>query len=155
MNEHLEHIESVTLNVLQGMKLGGPPVPVDKVAEKFGLEVVPFDFPDTLSGVLKREKKIIGVNKKHHRVRQRFTVAHELGHFLLGHDQNDFIDDRFDRPIPQEKEANLFASLLLMPKEWVLKSTKSNGLDIKQLSREYDVSEQSMSIRLLGLNLIK
>lgn len=154
MIEH-QRIENLVQKILDNADFKKVPIPVEEIVKKFGLKIVPFDFPEGFSGVLKKEKKIIGVNQNHHPVRQRFTLAHELGHFLLGHDDNDFIDDRFDRSSPNEREANLFASYLLMPKEVVKKSVKLHGLVIQKLSREFKVSDQAMTIRLLGLDLIK
>ena len=136
-----------------------PPVPVEKVAEAMGLTVVPFAFHNKISGLLKKEEEVIGVNKTHHPLRQRFTIAHELGHFLLGHGmgeehQEEMIDDVFDRPQPQEREANLFASSLLMPEDWIKKYVKKNGMEIESLAKTFEVSKQAVTIRLLQLKLI-
>ncbi len=158
MNNHRSYIEELANKALESGGCTKPPVPVEDIAKKIGLTVVMFDFPQTISGVLKKEKKAIGVNQNHHPLRRRFTVSHELGHFLLGHEgykDEEFIDDRFDRPIPLEREANLFASFLLMPKKWVEESIKKNGMEIPRLAKEFQVSEQAMTIRLLELNLIK
>lgn len=154
MNDHLRHIEELATKALASIEFKTPPVPVEEIAKKMGLEVIPFDFPESLSGVLRKERGVIGVNKDHALVRRRFTVAHELGHFLLGHEQ-DAIDETLDRPLPLEREANAFASYLLLPKESVEEDVKKIGLDLKMLSKKYLVSEQALTIRLLGLNLIK
>ena len=65
----------------------GVPVDVDSVAQSYGIEIRKDDVSDKLSGFLVRSTKggnpIIGVNCKHHPNRQRFTIAHELGHYLL------------------------------------------------------------------------
>ena len=158
VNSHRQYIEDLAQKALDLCKCEKAPVPVEDIVEKVGLKVVPFDFPDQVSGVLKKNKKAIGVNKNHHPLRRRFTVAHELGHFLLGHEgheDEEFVDDKFDRPYPVEREANLFASFLLMPKKWVTESVEKNGMDVETLAKEFKVSEQAMTIRLLELNLIK
>jgi len=94
-------------------------LPIEKVAELFSIQVVPYpNFPDNISGTIVNQKgfMIIGVNSNHSIVRQRFTIAHELGHFLLGHELGEkIIDDVFDRPTDKEKDANEFAAQLLMP----------------------------------------
>lgn len=158
-SSHTNHIRSLTEDILTKSGLGEPPVDVYKIAETVKLKIVPFDFADSISAVLKKQKLIIGVNKNHSASRQRFSIAHEIGHFLLGHDlgidENDFIDDRFDKPTPIEREANLFAAVLLMPKGWVEKSVNEKSLDVPRLAREFKVSEQAVTIRLLELNLIK
>ncbi len=153
-NDHLKYIDDLVANALAGINFKTLPVPVDAIAEKIGLEIVEFDFPDSFSGVLKKEKRVIGVNKNHALVRRRFTIAHEIGHFLLGH-EDDMIDEIQDRPMPLEREANSFASHLLMPKEITIKKVAEFGLDLKLLSKEFLVSEQALTIRLLGMNLIR
>ncbi len=157
LNSHRHYIEDMAEKALALVECKEAPVPIEDIADKVGLKVVHFDFPNEVSGVLKKDKKAIGVNKNHHPLRQRFTVAHELGHFLLGHEghEEEFVDDKFDRPFPVEREANLFASFVLMPKDWVTNSAKKNNLDISSLAKEFKVSEQAMTIRLLELNLIK
>lgn len=161
MNEHTKYIEGLSLKALKTISRKDPPAPVKEIAEKFNLRVVEFDFPDNLSAVLKTEKQVIGVNKNHHPVRRRFSIAHELGHFLLNHatgKSGDFIDSYFEKPISMEREANIFASFLLMPKEWVKKAVARHGIEnqnIKKLSKLFEVSEQAFIIRLLELNLIK
>ncbi len=149
-------IETIAIKALQSVDCVAPPIPLEQIVEKLGLKIVEFDFHDDISGVLKPEHNVIGVNKKHHPVRRRFSVAHELGHFLLGHriDQ-EIIDDDFDKPLPPEQEANAFAAALLMPADFVKKSVSKSGLDLDELSKIYEVSKQAMTIRLLALNLIK
>jgi Zn-dependent peptidase ImmA (M78 family) len=157
MNSHIKHIENLALRVLKSVNCTAPPVPVEKIAQKFNLEIVEFPFHSEISGLLKKERGVIGVNKGQHPYRRRFTIAHELGHFLLGHDmgKEEIIDSSFDRPLPQEREANIFASVLLMPSEWAKSSAKKTGIDIEKLSKEYEVSKQAVAVRLLELNLIK
>lgn len=157
MNSHLKYIEALTLKVLKSVECTNPPVPIEKIPEKFDLEVVEFPFHSEISGLLKKEQGVIGVNKGQHPVRRRFTIAHELGHFLMSHEmgKDELIDDAFDRPHSQEQEANMFASYLLMPSDWIKESVKKYGMDLEKLAKEYEVSKQAITIRLLELNLIK
>ena len=75
-------------NILSMYKISEPPIDVIKIANMLGFQVIPFDFPDTTSAVIriKGSSKVIGVNKNQAGVRQRFSIAHELGHFLSGHE---------------------------------------------------------------------
>ena len=154
MNDHLRHVEDLAAKARKSVNFDKLPVPVDKIAEKLGLKLVEFEFPESFSGVLRKERGVIGVNKNHPLVRRRFTVAHELGHFILGH-EGDSIDEQSDRPMPLEREANTFASHLLIPTDLVTASVKRVGLDLKTLAKQSWVSEQAMTIRLLEMNLIK
>lgn len=152
--EHIRYVEKLANNLLASVSFDSPPVPLDDIVNKIGLKKVEFDFANELSGVLKPERKIIGINKKNSPARKRFTIAHELGHYILGHDEIDFVDDKFDRPLPKEREANLFASMLLMPASLV-KKYFNDSQDIERLAAKFEVSEQAITIRLLELNLIK
>ncbi|KKP90412.1 MAG: hypothetical protein US57_C0002G0033 [Candidatus Moranbacteria bacterium GW2011_GWC2_37_73] len=155
----MEGISEKVNTIIAKIGLEKLPVPLEEVAALFNIQVVPYpDFPDNVSGMImhKEGMTFIGVNQNHPKVRQRFTLAHELGHFLMGHDDHTIVDDRFDKPINKEKEANKFASELLMPKQFIEKEIKehSGKIGINQLAKKFEVSEQAMSIRLLDTGLI-
>ncbi len=157
--EHINRIKILAQKALEAANCDRPPVPVEKIAQKLEFKIVPFSFDKRISGILKKEEKIIGVNKDHHPLRQRFSISHELGHYLLGHEietnREDIVDKNFNENTSIEREANLFASALLMPEDWVRENAKKDGLDIKSLAKKFEVSEQAMTIRLLELRLIK
>jgi Zn-dependent peptidase ImmA (M78 family) len=143
--------------ILDNLKINKAPIPVEKVAEFFSLKVVYYPkFPDSISGTIIQQEDLnaIGVNSKQHPVRQRFSISHELGHYLLGHDQSHIIDDTFDEPTNKEREANEFAAELLMPIGILKKDITEKKWDIPSLAKYYEVSEQAMSIRLLETGLI-
>lgn len=153
-------------NILDMFSVKEPPVDVDAIAERLGFTVLPFDFPEDTSAVLliEGDSKAIGVNSAHARVRQRFSVAHELGHYLSGHE--DFsprgegetirVDGQYDfsdRRQRLEQEANEFAAELLMPGQMLRKDVLELQLDAGELARRYEVSEQAMWIQLIDLKL--
>ncbi len=103
------------------------------------------------------------MNKNHLPVRQRFSIAHELGHFMLCHDN--FFLDFSDPAVYQlgeeqadknaEVESNKFAAELLMPTDMIKHDYKAKRIqDPKELARRYKVSEQALWIRLLSLMLV-
>ncbi len=115
-------------------------------------------------------RAIIGVNATHPPTRQRFTIAHEIGHFLMHSERSMFVDKTVvfrDRSSSlgtdaEEIEANQFAAALLMPETLVLSevkalvaSSKSRNGDrwVKQLAKQFDVSPQSMQFRLANLGV--
>lgn len=143
--------------IIEKLKIEDAPTPLEKVAEFFALPIVYYPkFPDSISGTVIQEEDLlaIGVNDKHPRVRQRFTIAHELGHYILGHDTSKILDDKFDKDSDKEKEANKFASELLMPIEILKRDLSSKKWNIPSLAKRYEVSEQAMTIRLMEANLI-
>jgi Zn-dependent peptidase ImmA (M78 family) len=101
-------------------------VPVERIAKAEGISLVLKDVEGDISGFLLRRddgSPVIGVNSHHPPVRQRFTVAHELGHYLLGDEDSLHIDRELrlrsnlssQGVDSDEIEANLFAAELLMP----------------------------------------
>ncbi len=147
-------------SILKMAHIAQAPIDVQVVAEKLGFKVIPFAFPNQRKGmvVIQEDIKAIGINEKHPKTLQRYTVAHELGHYLNGHAhyENQFIDDEtkyYDHQFQQEREADLFAAELLMPKDFLEKDLAQLGLDIPKLLEKYEVSEQALWIRLTSLNL--
>ena len=87
-------------------------------------------------------------------VRQRFTAAHELGHFVLHRDMiGDTHKDNYLLRAEgftsyQETQAHKFAADLLMPNELISEKIEAGITSVKELAREFGVSETAMSIRL-------
>lgn len=150
-----------------------PPINIDKIIKKQGIKLLPYD-EDGVSGILMIEQNntTIGYAKYESANRQRFTKAHELGHFMLHRGGNLFIDKDFKtmyRPasgVPsyewQEWEANEFAACILMPEHLVKDEMRKIQIDyaddssnswIEQLAKTFEVSVSAMSIRISRLGL--
>lgn len=156
--------------LLRDLEINGPPVPVEKVAAALSVDIVAEPFAGDVSGALlqTRGRSIIGVNKLHPSTRQRFTIAHEIGHLLL----HKLEMPHFDRRVlmrntksslaidPMEIEANRFAAELLMPKAFILKDLEALGIEelddekLSALAERYNVSLQACSVRLSSLGLL-
>lgn len=159
--------------VLRHSKVTKAPVDVLKLAQSQGAVVQFGPMPDELSGFLYRsgpnEKPIIGVNSLHSETRQRFTIAHELGHMLL-HKDEVIIDRKFQVHFRDSRsssandiaeiEANFFASQILMPEKFVLQSLTEKAFDlggeafIEELAMEFNVSLTAMTYRLSKLGFV-
>jgi Zn-dependent peptidase ImmA (M78 family) len=149
------------------------PVPVEKLAALLGAEIVLQPFSGEISGIVHRNKDggaVIGVNSSNTIQRQRFTIAHEIGHLLLHADENLHVDKNFPIGLrneisgksvnENEIEANQFAAALLMPPDLMAEDVKPFiGKDvmfaIQKLAKKYKVSEQAMSIRLSSLGYVE
>ena len=61
------------------------PVHLDRIARDLGVKIQYVDLGEDCSGVLVRSgnRAVIGVNEDHHSNRQRFSIAHEIAHFVL------------------------------------------------------------------------
>ncbi|MDN3711933.1 ImmA/IrrE family metallo-endopeptidase [Paracoccus cavernae] len=145
-----------TANNLTG-KLKSPPVPVYQIAEQSGVDVVFADFGPhaaTVAGFCDFENAKLYVNRDDRSERQQFTIAHELGHWLLHKEL--FLTDparypvlpRFahpDRDNVYEKEANCFAANLLVPERLLAPIKKA---PVQDLARAFGVSPTMMGYRI-------
>lgn len=102
------------------------------------------------------------VNSNSTRGRQHFTIAHELFHLLYEERPTPHFCNGNDAKDPSEKNADMFASCLLMPRQGILKNLSeeeivnkkplmSSLLKIEQL---YGVSHQALVYRMKRLRLI-
>jgi Zn-dependent peptidase ImmA (M78 family) len=142
-------------------------VPVDPflIARKLGLQVLTDHGMDPgVSGMLVKasgyDDPEILLNGSDSRNRQRFTCAHELGHYnrraRTGDegpwkyiDYRDALASRGNNP--DEVYANQFAAELLMPGELVKKKWPD---DVSALAYEFGVSADAMTFRLKNLGLM-
>jgi Zn-dependent peptidase ImmA (M78 family) len=156
----------------------GAPVPVDRIAEGEGAQIARHHFDGSESGFILREGKraIIGVNTRTSVRRQRFTIAHEIGHLLL-HSGKLIVDhavrvnwrDETSSQATDEQEiaANAFAAELLMPSDLVFSHLASYVEDMRvnneaigrdeliaQLARIFNVSTEAMGYRLINLGIL-
>ena len=166
--------EAAAARLLAEHAVTGPPVDVEAIAKAEGVLVVRRRFEDgDVSGLLFRsgDHHVIGVNSAHPRARQRFTIAHEVGHREL-HPGREII---LDVPVRvnlrdktssmatdhEEIDANAFAAALLMPERLVrdqlgrLPSGKQREPDdiAAALATVFKVSVSAMNFRLINLGL--
>lgn len=155
------------------------PIRVDAVAKALHVEIRYELFGEDLSGVLVKEgdRKVIGVSSSHAITRQRFTIAHELGHLVLEHNGEVFVDKTLRNQAmvirrdgksslgvdAEEIEANRFAAELLMPADLIAeqvaktlaKKSKLTPDELVQgLAQAFEVSPQAMGYRLTNLGYL-
>lgn len=144
------------------------PININKIIKNQGIKLVPYD-ETGVSGILMIEKNTatIGYSRSENVKRQRFTKAHELGHFMLHRGGNFFIDSDFKMYRPslggpsnewQEWEANEFAACILMPEDLVKEEMAKMEIDydedwIETLADKFKVSVSAMSIRISRLGV--
>lgn len=155
--------KTMTPNDVLEMYGGSFPVDPQEICKNIGIEVMLTEL-NGLSGKLEtREDEnkppLILVNKNEPATRQRFTVAHELGHYFLGHGNSPREDTEFNlTPAvrkPEEIAANDFAAKLLMPKAYVEHFIfKEKIFDIKLLAEKFKVSTLSFHYRLKNLGMV-
>jgi Zn-dependent peptidase ImmA (M78 family) len=126
-----EEIEERAEKTLRESDTYRVPIRVDRVARSLNLTMEAAPLGDRISGLLvvEDDRGAIGYNSAHSRARQRFTISHEIAHFLLharkGGKAESFIDShvrfRPDESVSassdrKEVEANQLGAALLMPK---------------------------------------
>lgn len=150
-------------SILAMFKVKEPPINVVSLSKNLGFEVAFVDLPDKVSAAIKIEKnkKAIFVNSNHPKTRQRFSISHELGHYLSGHEDYDeekriYMDPNkkyTNSQYKNEEEADEFAAELLMPDFLLKRDVLERKLGLRELSINYQVSEQAMAIQLVNLKL--
>lgn len=132
------------------------PVDVVKIAGKLGLGVwTAHGWPETLSGMIKPGKKgyDIFTNANHSPQRRRYTIAHEIAHFMF-HDfliGDGIVDNhryRSKLSWANERIASNYAAEILMPDHLLEKALKAGDTDIARLAEVFDVSVNAMAIRI-------
>lgn len=146
------------------------PVDLEKVAGGLGAIVVPQPAPAELSGILLRRngQTVLGTNADKDPARQRFALAHLIGHLHL-HNRRDLILDTVTRyrhgnlaSMPtdrEEAEANRFAGALLAPEAIVRRMAANADFDtaaqlVDLLAPRFEMTPLAMAYRLLVLGVI-
>lgn len=134
-----------------------PPVRIDQLVQNYGLGIYEAEFEspyNNVCGFIDFETKCIVLNSSDHLTRKAFTLAHELGHWLL---HKDVLDNNpsssmlYRKPLgeadadPMEQEANCFAANLLVPAEFLHQYKHE---DIGLIARIFGVSTEVIGYRL-------
>jgi transcriptional regulator with XRE-family HTH domain len=140
--------------------------PIDMHAVMVSLKVTSTEelLPDGLSGFVvfvSEDVPIVVVRGHDVEARRRFSAAHELGHVLLAHHDTFHVDLTPLEGVPPdynwryEREANEFASALLMPPEMLQQQLREavGATTLRLLANRFLVSDQAMSIRLSTLGI--
>jgi Zn-dependent peptidase ImmA (M78 family) len=132
---------------------------IEEVIKTFpDIELCDEQMQPNCSGYFRNEngKWIIGVNRLHHKNRKRYTLAHELGHYILHKEKNiNIVDTTFFRSNETdsiEYMANEFAAKLLMPEDKVRDLVDNQGIkNIGDLAENFEVSASAMKYRIISL----
>ena len=141
------------------------PVPVNELVTGCGVQILAWDFDDNIDGLVVQLEAgpVIWVNKGQALTRQRFTLAHELGHYLLRHVSEFHLDlggdlspnasgEHPDYNWRAERAANQFAANLLMPASMIRRASAETS-DISTLASRFKVSPAAMGFRLTALRI--
>lgn len=85
------------------------------------------------------------------KVKQNFTLCHELGHFILDHEGSYFAESMDNQEDILEREANIFSAIVLMPDIVLLSKIYYNCDTFQRVQNSLEVSKQAFYFRLLDL----
>lgn len=162
------HIEEQVQNLLKENNMFYPGFDIVKLVKKLSIKLIPDVFSDDVSGyfVMKDGHPVISYDSTASPTRIRFTIAHEMGHYILHSKSQPIFVDKTPKvfyrnsasasgEILKEREANAFAAALLMPKALVLEELNKVNFDaveaVQSLAKKFNVSDQAMSFRLSNL----
>lgn len=170
----LEEVGASARHLLERAGVSAPPIRLEPLVELCGAQLSRQPLQGDISGMVFRDegRKVIGVNSSESANRQRFTIAHEIGHLLL-HEGRPVIVEKLVRvnlressggaSDREEREANHFAAELLMPEEMLRaaatelvgdRTLLSDRRFVAELASRFEVSTQAMEYRLVNLRLL-
>lgn len=168
MRPNFNYLEEKAERLLVCYNLFKPNFDIKKLAKLLKINLKEEYLGDDVSGffVLTDTDSIITSNKNDGKERKRFTIAHEIGHFILHSKEQPIFIDKTPQVMFRnsssstgedfkEREANAFAASLLMPKKLIeheiLNTPNDFDLAIIYLAKKFGVSQQAMTFRLSNL----
>lgn len=131
-----------------------PPIDLVAMAHAMGIQVTLVHEYSRWDGVAKSVAGVqaqVLINANQSRNRQRFTLAHEIGHIVLHKPGVRYRDRWAEQPDSSaEIEANQFAAQLLMPADMIHALTQDKT-SVRALAKLFRVSSDAMSYRLTNL----
>ncbi|KFI65716.1 ImmA/IrrE family metallo-endopeptidase [Bifidobacterium cuniculi] len=143
------------------------PVNVIDIANQLGLKFTTLFLEEGVSGLLVKNEENgpfnAVVDASEHQHRMRFTLAHEIGHYIHKYQGDEWngkiaglVEHRDELSSkgtdPEERWANKFAASLLMPAAIVARFW-AEGLSVEEIARQFNVSQSALKFRLRNLGL--
>ncbi|NSW83105.1 MAG: ImmA/IrrE family metallo-endopeptidase [Syntrophothermus sp.] len=158
----LSQAEIYARELLQLLNIDSVPVDPFQICKHFNIEVCyePLRQCEAVLLIQSGAKKIILSDSTPYHLRQKFSLAHELGHYYMPHHElliigcsaSDLMTFESNPSTMQEWEANVFASELLMPHHHIAKDAKAyeySAESVKEIADKYEVSITAAAVRLL------
>lgn len=161
MNKIKENLEDLTSRILVNNDMYNIPVDPIKIAKTYDIEVYQGELDNKIAGAIRyykeKDKFEILVNKKDPMVKKRFTIAEELGYYILYEEKlkkEEVHVNLIDKTVnEEEKEVEYFAGALLVNKT-LLENVYNSNSTILELAQLFKVSISSMTLRLNVLGLL-
>lgn len=134
----------------------GDPFPVNpwEIASRLGIPIYRGPL-DSVDGLIRRDAVgwYIVIADRLGDGRAAFTLAHELGHYVMHRHRRELFTMNHSKRSPFERAANRFAAALLMPGPQLVQLALDLGPDPGRLAAACGVSRHAMAIRLIELGL--
>ena len=157
LNIIAEKYPDIDFSDVDGKKVGF----VGAICKKLGININLTSLPKGHAGYYDHTTKTITVNNDQPATRKIFTVAHELGHYILHEVLHEGTNNRYDEyhrysseEVKREFEANDFAAKLLMPVNKFVESFHRNNGTLLDIAYEFGVSVRACEVRAFNLGLI-
>jgi len=151
-------VKETAQKVLNDNYVISPPIDIFDIANSYGFQINELDFGEEynkVAGFITPKKRVIYINKNDSENRKKFSIAHELGHWLLHKKELETMPEKYAILLriplgqtendPIEKEANCFAANLLVPKDML---DKHKGKDINEIAEIFAVSKDVIGFRM-------
>ena len=169
----VNEMPEVAQMILDRLGIEEVPIPIVAIMKSLNFQVVAGELKDEISGIIGidddlaknfKSSKVIAINNKDNVGHQRFTMAHELAHYLFDFDVSNQIVyyntyNTFEDEKEEERRANYFAANLLMPEKKFKKEfdnvvIKNNlYVTVEKLSQIFQVSGEAVRRRISELSL--
>lgn len=161
MSKINQKLEDLTSRILVNNDMYNIPVDPVKIAKTYDILVYEGNLNNKIAGAIRyykdEDKFEILVNKNDPKTKQRFTIAEELGYYILYEEklkENEIHINLIDKEInEEEKEVEYFAGALLINKT-LLENVYNSSSTILELSELFKVSVSSMTVRLDILGML-
>ena len=160
----VNEMPEVAQMILDRLGIEEVPIPIVAIMKSLNFQVVAGELKDEISGIIGidddlaknfKSSKVIAINNKDNVGHQRFTMAHELAHYLFDFDVSNQIVyyntyNTFEDENEEERRANYFAANLLMPEKKFKKEfdnvvIKNNlYVTVEKLSQIFKVSGEAV-----------
>jgi Zn-dependent peptidase ImmA (M78 family) len=158
MNHPASDIRRQATRLLDSASVSHEPVSLRDIVSALNLELVgktrePFTSEAALEPL--GDAHAIVLNGSGDSSRRRFTIAHEIGHFVLHPERcrPERGGGANEAGRMEEREADTFAAELLMPEHLVREAVREQGLNVTRLADRFEVSRKAMQARLRHLGL--
>ena len=147
MSADYEYVKVEARRLLSRCNVQKPPISLSSICDHLDIVLAEHTLGSRDAALMNSQLTdtvLIMVNPNKIRHRQRFSIAHEIGHYVLEHQSVAFSGgDGYMQTPEEERQADIFAAELLMPEHFLLHCWAIGKLDTLNVSQIFDVSKKA------------